>query len=90
MTTGKDWIKMIVATVLTVLITLTVTGAFNYPQKIENKFVEVETNANNYTDKQIQNHELKETERFKRYEENMTETKKMVQFLYERELNKIK
>lgn len=90
MTTGKNWMKLIIATVATVLLTLTITGAYNYPKKIEDKIIEVETNCNTYTDKGIQTHELKDAERFKRIDENIQETKEMVQKLLDRELNKSK
>lgn len=62
----KDYIKVIITALLTALITLTVTGAFNYPKQVRKELQVVEKNANNYTDKRIIEHEKKEDEKFNR------------------------
>lgn len=62
----KDYIKVIITALLTALITLTVTGAFNYPKQVRKELQVVEKKANNYTDKRIIEHEKKEDEKFNR------------------------
>lgn len=62
----KDYIKVIITALLTALITLTVTGAFNYPKQVRKELQVVEKNANNYTDKRINEHEKADVEKFNR------------------------
>ena len=59
----KDYLKSIGVTLLTTLTILTVTGAFNYPQKVEKRIDKAKTESFAYTDKEIKQHELKEAAR---------------------------
>jgi len=84
----KDYMKVIITALLTAIITLTVAGAFDYPKIQNEKFEMVEKNANTYTDKKMEYHESKDAVRFKSIDDKLEDTKGMVKFLYERELNK--
>lgn len=84
----KDYVKVIITALLTAIVTLTVAGAFDYPRIQESKFEMVEKNANSYTDKKMEYHEAKDAVRFKSIDDKLDDTKNMVKFLYERELNK--
>lgn len=86
----KDYVKVIITALLTAIVTLTVAGMFDYPKNQDQKIEMVEKNANLYTDKKMEYHEAKDAVRFKSIDDKLDETKIMVRFLYERELNKQK
>jgi hypothetical protein len=86
----KDYVKVILSALITALITLTLTGAFNLPKERRKELIAVEKKAFSYTDKKIQDHEEKEMVRYKALKEDLTDMKGMLKFMYERELDKLK
>ena len=65
----KDYVKVILTTLLTALLTLTLTGAFNYPKTIRKELKAVEIKANDYTDKKLIEHEKVHIEVNRQYEQ---------------------
>lgn len=95
MATVKDWIKVLIASMIGALGAIVVTSMVNYPGNIKRELKTVERNANHYTDKVVNEHEEKEELRFKsidlqqQNQKNISDkTYKMVEFLYQRELNR--
>jgi hypothetical protein len=106
MATVKDWIKVLIASVTTALVTIIITSVFAFPSNIKakfeatnEKFIQVEQDAKEYTDKKLksaieytdktlQKHEKEAADKFESIKDNLDKQYEMIEFIYQRELNK--
>lgn len=103
MATLKDYLRLVVTSLITVLITMTISSAVATRNKTfesatiediillkEKDIPKAINESKSYTDIKIQEHEKNQALQIKAIENDMQDVKRMVRFLYERELNKVK
>ena len=88
METKKDFMKVVITALVTIILTLTITGVFNYPKSLKQEFIIVEKKANEYTDKAILQHTAVQVEEMKKIQSDITDIKIMTGKLLDIELKK--
>jgi hypothetical protein len=89
MVQAKEIMRLVVASFITVLITLTLTGAFSQNTKINDAATtddleKMETDVNEYTDKQIAIHEEKEMIRYTNFTVTLEKMYKKVDEMHDK------